>query len=96
MQAADCVIYSHQYSSVQPRQALEIEGELMRLEGKLCDLLSSNCVTQALFDLLISNCHAQARKHVALIQERRGKWSPWPVGEKLCLNTKMRPLVPET
>jgi len=48
MQAADCVIYSHQYSSVQPRQALEIEGELKRLEGKLCDLLSSNCVTQAL------------------------------------------------
>jgi len=43
MQAADCVIYSHQYSSVQPRQALEIEGELMRLEGKLCDLLIQLC-----------------------------------------------------
>jgi len=62
----------------------------------LCDLLSSNCVTQALFDLLISNCHTQARKQVALIQEGREKWSPWPVGEKLCSNTKMRPLVLET
>jgi len=29
MQAADCVIYCHQHSSVQPRQALEIEREPM-------------------------------------------------------------------
>ena len=55
----------------------------------MCDLLSSNCVAQSLYDRLISNCHAQAQKHVASIQDRREKGSPWPVGEKLSSNTKM-------